>query len=96
MPTLESLSAMRPQIEAIGREFGVSRVRVFGSVARGTAREGSDVDLLVSVEAGRTLLDVIGFEDGVTELLGGKVDVVTEGALHPLLRPTILLEAKPL
>ena len=96
MPTLESLSAMRPQIEAIGREFGASRVRVFGSVARGTAREGSDVDLLVAFEAGRTLLDVIGFEDEVAALLGGKVDVVEEGGLNPAIEASVLREARPL
>ena len=90
------LTALKPQIEAIGRGFGVSRVRLFGSVARGEAREGSDVDLLVRMDPERSLLDLIGFEQAVGALLGGKVDVVEEGGIHPMLEPTILREARPL
>ena len=96
IPTVERLRALKGQIESIGREFGVSRVRVFGSVARGTASEGSDVDLLVALESRRSLLDLIGFEQSMQDLLGGSVDVVEEGGLHPLLEPTMLREARAL
>lgn len=95
-PTTHQLHTMKPLIEEIGRRFGVSHIRVFGSVARGTATDKSDVDLLVHVEPRRSLLDVIGFEQDVAELLGVKVDVVTERALHPLLQESILQEARPL
>ena len=96
LPTAERLREAKPQIERIAREFGVSDIRVFGSVARGTAREGSDVDMLVQIEHHRSLLDLIGFEDEVSAVLGCPVDVVTERALRPRLGPTILREAKPL
>ena len=95
-PTTQLLSTMKPTIEAIGQRFGVSQIRVFGSVARGTATELSDIDLLVHVEPRRSLLDVIGFEQSVAELLGVKVDVVTERALHPMLEDSIRREALPL
>ena len=95
-PTVERLSRAKPEIERLGRAFGVSDIRVFGSVARGTAHEGSDVDLLVRVEPKRTLLDLIGFEDEVSALLETPVDVVEEKGIHPLLKEIILGEAKPL
>ena len=94
-PTIERLREAKPEIERIGREFGVSNIRVFGSVVRGTAGESSDVDLLVRVDSGRSLLDVIGFEQDMEKLLETAVDVVEEGGVHPLLEETILLEALP-
>lgn len=96
IPTVERLRALRGQIESIGRAFGVNRVRAFGSVARGKAGEGSDVDLLVAMESRRSLLDLIGFKQSMEDLLGGAVDVVEEGGIHLLLRPTILREARAL
>lgn len=93
---LEKLRAVRSQIETIADSFGVIQIRVFGSIARNSAGEESDVDLLVRMEPGRSLLDVIGFEQSVSDLLGRKVDVVTEGGIHPELEPAILQEARPL
>lgn len=95
-PTAERLRESKPQIEAIAREFGVSNVRVFGSVARGDSRDGSDVDLLIQIDPDRSLLDLIGFEDEVSAVMGCPIDVVTERALRPRLAPTILREARPL
>ena len=95
-PTAERLRALKPQIEALAREFGVLDIRVFGSVARGTAVEGSDVDLLVRIETCRSLLDLVGFEQEVGDLLKSPVDVVTERALHPRLKSGILREARPI
>ena len=71
-------------------------MRIFGSFARGTATEKSDVDLLVNAEPGRSMLDVIGLWLDLEELLGCKVDLITEGGIHPRLRETILSEARPL
>jgi hypothetical protein len=93
---LEKLRSVRSQIETIGDDFGVLQIQVFGSVARNSAGEESDIDLLVRMEPGRSLLDLIGFEQSVSDLLGRKVDVVTEGGIHPELEPTILREARPL
>ena len=71
-------------------------MRVFGSAARGEAKEDSDIDLLVDVETGRSLLDVVGLWLDLEELLGRKVDLLTEGGVNHHLRRTILAEARPL
>jgi predicted nucleotidyltransferase len=92
-PTIESLRGMRPRITEIALRYGVSNVRVFGSVARGTAREGSDVDLLVEMDDSRSLLDLVGFEQEIEDELNTRVDVVVEGGIHPRLQPAILREA---
>lgn len=71
-------------------------VRVFGSVARGKDDESSDIDLLVDVEEGFGLLDLIGLERELTDLLGVDVDVVPGNTLKPRLRERVLEEAVPL
>lgn len=76
--------------------FGVTRVRVFGSWARGEATADSDLDLIVDVPRGTSLLDVIGIEQELEKLLGIKVEVFTEGDLHHRLKKQILTEARPL
>lgn len=75
---------------------GVVRVRVFGSTARGTAGPGSDVDFLVDLEPGRTLLDLVALKQEWGTLLGRRADVTTPAALHPMLADRILAEARPL
>jgi len=75
--TLEQLRRFRPEINEIARRRGVGHVRVFGSVARGEAGPDSDVDFLVEVEPGRSILAVGGFLDEVSELIGTPVHVVT-------------------
>jgi len=71
-------------------------VRVFGSVARGDARDDSDVDFLVDMEPGRTLLDLGGLLYDLRKLLDRPVDVVTENGLKDRIRPRVLKEAVPL
>jgi predicted nucleotidyltransferase len=83
-------------IQRIARAYGVVRLRVFGSFARGEATEGSDLDFLVELEPGRSLLDLVGLKQELEALLGREVDVVEEGGLHPYLRDQILQEALPL
>ena len=95
-PTFQGLLERKPLIEAAAKQFGASEVRIFGSVARGTARDGSDVDVLVKMERGRSLLDLIGFEQLLAEELRVRVDVVSENSLHPRVRSSILAEAQPL
>ncbi len=75
---------------------GVRNLRVFGSVARGGATPGSDVDFLVDVEPGTSLLELGEFYLDLKEMLGTHVDVVTDGGLNPRLRDRILAEAVPL
>ena len=90
------LSTKREEILRIAARHGALNVRIFGSVARGEATENSDVDLLVELEQGRSLLDQAGLMVELEDLLGRKVDVVTEQGLYWLLRRRILKEAQPL
>jgi predicted nucleotidyltransferase len=91
--TLEELRQHRPQIIELARRRGINGVRVFGSIARGEARENSDVDLLVQVEPGRSILAVGGFLDEVSELLGRPVHVLTAGSLRGAASKRVLDEA---
>lgn len=83
-PTLEDLLARRDDILAIAGRYGASNVRVFGSVARGNASPGSDIDLLVSFAPGATLFDHSGLRLDLIDLLGVNVDVISD---HPHLTP---------
>jgi uncharacterized protein len=94
--SLESVRRFRREILDLAAQHGARNVRVFGSVARGDDRADSDIDLLVDVEAGRTLLDVIAFEQDLCELLGRNVEVLTDGGLSPYLHQRILAEAAAL
>jgi uncharacterized protein len=92
---LEQLRSFKPQIEAIAAEHGVGNIRVFGSVARGDADETSDVDLLVTIEK---LMGwkYFGLEPALEQTIGCEVDVVSDDAIHSLLRDRIISEAVPL
>ncbi len=95
--TLEDLlREKRAEILRLAAKHGARNVRVFGSVLRGEADDESDLDLLVEFEPGRSLLDQAGLALDLEELLGRKVDVVTERSLYWLLRRRILKEARPL
>jgi len=83
----------REKIKQLARQRGISNVRLFGSMCRDEATFDSDVDLLVDIDAGRSGLELGGFLMDVSEMLGRKVDVVTERALHPKLRNKVLSEA---
>jgi uncharacterized protein len=91
-----SLEALRETVEARMPQHGVVHAGVFGSVARGDDRAGSDVDFLVEFERGRSLLDVAGLRVELREALGREVDVATRNSLHPRLRDRILRELVPL
>ncbi len=78
-PTLEALRSMAEDIARIVGAHGGRNVRVFGSVARGEARPGSDIDLLVDVERGTGLFGLSAMEIELEKLLGCPVDVVTSG-----------------
>ena len=91
-----SIEAHRQEIIEIAERRGFSNVRVFGSMARGDATEGSDVDLLVTTKPKTTLVGLVGLSLDVEELLNRKVDVVTDDDIYYLLRDRILGEAVPL
>ncbi len=94
--SLEELRTHRSRILELAESHGARNVRVFGSMARGDARPDSDIDFLVEVEQGRSLLDVIGLEQDLQELLGRPVEVLTDGGLSPYLQQRILDEAATL
>lgn len=83
-------------IHRVARKHGVTRLRVFGSRASGSAKKSSDLDLLVELKPDRDLLDLIEFKLELEDLLGCKVDVLTKGGLSPYLRSRILREARAL
>lgn len=93
MATDELILRSRERILALARQHGATEVRVFGSMATGDAGANSDVDLLVELEEGRDLFDLGAFQMDVQDLLNRHVDIVTEGALHRLIREKVLLEA---
>ena len=84
------------EIRRIAARHGARNVRVFGSVARGEAGPESDVDLLIEEEATTTPWFPAGLILDLEELLGRRVDVVSEEALRPELRPHVLHVARPL
>ncbi len=96
MSTKEILETKREEILRLAARHGAKRVRVFGSVARGDAGPESDVDFLVDLEPGRSLFDLGGLLMDLQDLLGRKVDVVTEKGLHKFIRDRVLKEAVPL
>jgi len=79
-PSLERLRSLRTRLRSLARRHGATSLAVVGSVARGQARPGSDLDLLVDFEPGRTLLDVAALVDDLESALGCPVDVITGGA----------------
>jgi predicted nucleotidyltransferase len=89
----EFIGSKRSQILAIAKEYGVSNVRVFGSVADGTADENSDIDFLVDLEEGRTLFDLGGLLMDLQDLLQRKIDVVTTTGLRERIKDDVLKQA---
>jgi uncharacterized protein len=93
MDPSKMLQDKRDEILRIAAAHGAQNVRVFGSVSRGEAGAKSDVDLLVKLEPGRSLLDLIAIKQELEDLLGREVDVVTEDAVSPYIREQVLKEA---
>jgi len=94
--TVEELRRRRTDVLRLAAARGASNVRIFGSVARGEAGARSDVDLLVDLEPGRSLLDLGGLLMDLQGLLGVEVDVVTPRGLKPRNAKRILAESVPL
>ncbi|MHC4228161.1 MAG: nucleotidyltransferase family protein [Planctomycetota bacterium] len=93
MDIAETVQNKKEQILALSAKHGASNIRVFGSVANGTAGEGSDIDFLVDMEKGRSLLDLGGLLMDLQRLLDRRVDVVTEKGLRKRIRQTVLRQA---
>lgn len=90
------IEAHRTDLLALASRRGVTAVRVFGSMSRGDDTDESDVDLLVTLAPGTSALALGGLLLDAQELLGRRVDIVTEASLHPALRERVLADAVPL
>ena len=97
MAVTESLTGLNAvAIREVAARHGASQVRVFGSFARGTQQNDSDLDLLVDLAPGRSLLELIAIQQDLEDLLGRRVDVVTTRSLSPYFRDSVLKDAIPL
>jgi predicted nucleotidyltransferase len=96
MGIADLLKFKRSEILRLAQAHGAHNVRIFGSVARGEARSESDVDFLVEMDSGRTLLDLIELSQDLETLLQCKVDILTDQGLSPYLEQRIHAEAVPL
>ena len=96
MPIAGILMNKRDEVLRIAAEHGAYNVRIFGSVARGEAGPESDIDVLVNLEPGRSLMDHVALWQDLEDLLGCRVHVVTEGGVHWYIRDRVLKEAVPL
>ena len=92
----EIIQDRKEQILSLAAKYGASNIRIFGSVANGTADEKSDIDFLVDLEKGRSLFDLGGLLMDLQGLFNRKVDVVTENGLHWYIKERIISEAKPI
>jgi predicted nucleotidyltransferase len=92
-PASITISEAREDIRRIATVHGARNVRVFGSIGRGEQGASSDLDLLVDMEEGRTLFDLIALSNDLEDSLEVEVDVVTEASLSPYMRDRILRDA---
>lgn len=93
MSISNNIKSKREEILDIARKYGATNLRVFGSMARGEESPKSDLDIIVEMEKGSSLLDIISIKQDIEELLGRKVDVVTEASISPYIRNNVLREA---
>ena len=93
MTPLEKIKAHRQEILDIAKKYGASNIRIFGSVARGEAGPDSDYDFLIELEPGRSAFEIGGLLMDLQDLLGAKVDIVTDRGLNKHIREKVLKEA---
>jgi len=96
MAALNDILGRRKEILRIAARHGAHNVRLFGSLVRGEAAADSDVDFLVRLDDDRSLIDHIALIRELEDLIGCRVDVVTEDALHRVIRARVLAEGVPL
>lgn len=93
LPVLDEVRAVAPRLKDAFRPYGVSRVAVFGSVARREDRQDSDIDLLIDIERAVGLFSLLRMQGLAQEILGREVDLVVRSSLKPLIAPHVLREA---
>ncbi|MDD1689970.1 MAG: nucleotidyltransferase family protein [Methanoregula sp.] len=96
MDLYKTIAEKREAILALADRFGIRNIRIFGSVARHEAREGSDIDFLVEFPSGTSLFIHAAFQRELSELLGCNVDVASVNGLKEQIRHTVIQEAVPL
>ena len=96
MDLYDRITRKRDKILVLADRFGVKNIRIFGSVARHEAREGSDIDFLVEFPPGTSLFEHAAFQQELADLLGCNVDVASVNGLREQIRNTVLQEAMPL
>jgi predicted nucleotidyltransferase len=87
---------IKQRILTILRQHDVMRAAIFGSFATGTARDESDLDILIEFGSDKSLLDLAGLKVDLEEILDREVDVVTYRGLHPRIRERVLREQVPI
>ena len=92
----QRLQGAREEVLAVAHRYGARNLRIYGSVARGQDRPGSDLHLLVDLEQGCSLLEVIALRQELEALLNCQVDLAEAAQLHPLIRDQIIAQAKAL
>lgn len=90
MPT--AVASLLDHLLPILRQYGVSRAGIFGSYARGEATDASDLDLLVDLPKGSSLLDLVGLQMDLSDALGLEVNATTYRALHAAIRDRVLAD----
>lgn len=93
MPVDRMLKERREEILRIAASHGAQDVRVFGSRARGESTPASDLDILVTLDDHASLLDIVAIKQDLEDLLGCKVDLLTEDAISPYIREQVLQQA---
>ena len=87
------MKTMKKELPNLKEKFKVKSIGIFGSYARGEQTKTSDIDMLIEFDALVGFFKFIELEDYLSEMLGVKVDLVTPGALKPLIKPHIIEEA---
>lgn len=87
---IQELKEKRVEIISIAERNGGKKVRIFGSLVRGESGKDSDVDFLIELEPGRSLLDILAMKQDLEDLLQRNVDVVTESAVSPYIKDEII------
>lgn len=96
MLTIFGVEVDEGRLATICERYGISELQIFGSQARGAAGPDSDIDVLYTLRPGRRLgWEIEQLADELSELFGGRVDLVSRRSLHPLLKPAVLAEARP-
>lgn len=90
---MDKIKLNRAQILAIAARYGAAQLRAFGSVVRNEDRPDSDIDLLVNMQPGRDLFDMVAMSRELEELLHQKTDILSDEELSPYLKERILREA---